>query len=335
MSEESPERSTSDETSPPGRRRNGLRLVSSRPTRRAPSHGDDSEAAQRPRAAATFDRGVQTRLDDVASQAGDLPALPLVAVRVINLTGKSDTSGKDLEAEILQDQALVTRVLRLANSAAYGVRGTIATVSHALFVLGFDAVRSLVLAACAETLYRRSGVGFSDTILWDHVRGAAFLSRLLAEHCAYAAKDQAFVAGLVHDVGKVVMDRNLAGPYEKVIALVDSGEADSFLEAERDVLGFDHTEVGGLVARKWGLPESIVEAVRHHHDPTQAEVDPQLCAIVSLANSMCIKLQLGLEQDPDLDLASLPTAEQLGVSADLLDQLVAQGEDYIEHEIGT
>ena len=145
----------------------------------------------------------------MAAKAGDLPALPVVAIRVINLTAHSQTSGEDLETEILRDQALVTRVLRLANSAAYGLRGTIATVSHAIFILGFDTVRSLVLAACAETLYRRGGNGFSDTVLWDHVRGAACLSRFLADHCGYAAGERAFIAGLVHDVGKVVMDRNL------------------------------------------------------------------------------------------------------------------------------
>jgi putative nucleotidyltransferase with HDIG domain len=255
-----------------------------------------------------------------------------VAIRVINLTAHSQTSGEDLETEILRDQALVTRVLRLANSAAYGLRGTIATVSHAIFILGFDTVRSLVLAACAETLYRRGGNGFSDTVLWDHVRGAACLSRFLADHCGYAAGERAFIAGLVHDVGKVVMDRNLREPYDKVVALVESGEADSFVEAERDVLGFDHTEVGCLVARKWSLPEAIAEAVRHHHDPEQAVVDPKLCAIVSLANSVCVKLQLGLEHQPDLDLASLSAASQLGVSEELLDLLMERGQEFIDTE---
>jgi HD-like signal output (HDOD) protein len=298
----------------------------------SPSRPAASTARRRLDGADQYDRD-STRPDEVAAKAGDLPALPVVAIRVINLTAQSQTSGEELEAEILRDQALVTRVLRLANSAAYGVRGTIATVSRAIFILGFDMVRSLVLAACAETLYRRGGSGFSDTVLWDHVRGAAFLSRLLADKCAYPGGEQAFIAGLVHDVGKVVMDRNLRDPYEKVIALVESGESDSFVEAERDVLGFDHTEVGCLVAQKWGLPEAIAEAVRHHHDPEHAVVDPQLCAIVSLANSACVKLQLGLEQQPDLDLASLTAAGQLGASAELLDLLMERGQEYIDTEI--
>ena len=101
-------------------------------------------------------------------------------------------------------------------------------------------------------------------------------------------------------------------------------EADSFVEAERAMFGFDHTEVGFLVAEKWGLPSGTAESVRCHHDPASAFVDPQLCAIVSLANALCVKLGLGPHQRPDLDLADLSATELLGFTPDQLDRFLAR-----------
>ena len=115
------------------------------------------------------------------------------------------------------------------------------------------------------------------------------------------------------------MDAKLRDRYEPVIENVYSAEADSFVEAERAMFGFDHAEVGFLVARTWGLPPAVAESVRYHHDPASAAADPQLCAIVSLANALCVKLGLGPRKRPDLDLAALPATEQLGLTTDRLD----------------
>ena len=221
--------------------------------------------------------GCQTRLEEVAAWPGDLPTLSPVATRVLELTKRNSTGTSALEQEILHDQALATRILRLANSAAYAGSGTVATVS-----------------------------------------------RLIATDCTYPDSEEAFITGLVHDVGKVVMDANLRDRYEKIIVSVYNLEADSFVEAERMMFGFDHAEVGFLVARAWGLPPAIAESVRYHHDPASAVVDPQLCAIVSLANGLSVKLELGPHQRPVLELAALPATEQLGLSTDGLDRLLAR-----------
>ena len=176
----------------------------------------------------------QTRLDEVATWAGNLAVLSRVATRVLQLTERSLTSVSALEQEILRDQAL-TRILRLANSAAYGVGGTVATVNRGIVLLGFDTVRSMVVTTCTQSVYRRQESGFKDQILWEHALGTAAISRLIATDCAYPAGEEAFIAGLLHDVGKVVMDANLRDRYETVIKNVYSAEADSFVEAERVV----------------------------------------------------------------------------------------------------
>ena len=265
----------------------------------------------------------ETRLEEVAAWASDLPALSTVATRVLQLTRRSLTNVSALEQEIVRDQGLVTRILRLANSAAYGVSGTIATVNRAVVVLGFDTVRSLAVTACAESVYRGGASAFTDQMLWEHSVGAAAVSRLVAAECAYPAPEEAFIAGLVHDVGKVVMSGRLPARYEEVISSVYNGKADSFMEAERAMFGFDHAEVGFLVVQGWGLPPDIAESVRFHHDLASAVDEPHLCAVVSLANALCVKLELGPHQRPDLDLTLLPASEQLGLTGDRLDALLA------------
>ena len=266
----------------------------------------------------------QTRLDEVAAWAGDLPTLSPVAARVLQLTQWRLTDTSVLEQEILRDQALATQVLRLANSCAYAMRGMVATVSRGIFLLGFATVRSMVIATCTESVYRHPHSGFKDQILWEHALGTAAISRLIAAECDYPAGEEAFIAGLLHDVGKVVMDAKLRERYKTIIANVSNAEADSFVEAERAMFGVDHAEVGFLVVRSWGLPPAIVESVRYHHDPASAIADPQLCAIVSLANALCVKLELGPHQRPDLDLAALPACEQLGLTTGGLNRLMAR-----------
>ena len=264
----------------------------------------------------------RTRLDEVVASTGDLPVLSGVATRVLQLTTRSLTSVSALEQEILRDQGLVTRTLRLANSAAYGVGGTVSTVSRGIVLVGFDTVLSMVITICTQSVYCRPQSSFKDQILWEHALGTAAISRLIATDCAFPAAEEAFIAGLLHDVGKVIMDAKLRDRYETVIENVYSAQADSFVEAERAMFGFDHSEVGFLVARTWGLPPEVVESVRYHHDPASAVAAPQLCAIVSLANALCVKLGLGPHQRPDLDLTVLAATEQLALTTDRLDGLM-------------
>lgn len=264
----------------------------------------------------------QIRLDEVY-WAGDFP-LAHVATRVLELTGESSTSASALGQEIFRDQTLVTPVLRLANSDSYGVRGTVASVSRGIFLLGFNTVRSMAITICTQALYRRPTSGFRDQLLWEHALGTAAINRLIATDCAYPAGEEAFIAGLVHDVGKVVMYAKLGDRYEKVIAQVYNAEAESFVEAERAMFGFDHTEVGFLVATRWGLPTATAELVRCHHDPASAVADRQLCAIVSMTNAICIKLGLGPHQRPDSDLAAQSANKLLGFTPDQLDELLAR-----------
>ncbi len=250
------------------------------------------------------------QMESIAAAVGDLPALPQVAARVMQAINEPTVGVRDLEELISRDQAMTAKVLRIANSAFYGVRGEISTLSRAIVVLGFNTLRSIVFSIVTEALHARRQSCFKDQILWDHSLAVALAARTIATECRFAGHEEAYVGGLLHDIGKVVLDANLPDRYLQVIERVYN-ESMSFIDAENEIFGFDHTDVGALVVDRWSLAPGLREAVRLHHQPMGAEIDPSLCAIVSLANSMCIKLGIGPERDPDLVLNELESALML------------------------
>jgi putative nucleotidyltransferase with HDIG domain len=253
----------------------------------------------------------------IAATVGDLPPLPHIASRVIELVSDTNSNASDLEKMISRDPAIAARVLKIANSALFGRRGMISSISRAVVTLGFKTVHSLVIAASTEALFRSSSVNFKDKLLWEHAVAAALAAGFIARECRYARAEEAFLGGLLHDIGKVVLDANLGERYQRVVERVYN-EGATFVEAERDMLGFEHAEVGSLVIKKWNLPPILEEAVRLHHRARGALLDPTLCAIVSLANSLCVKTGIGPERVPELDLGQLEATTRLKLTPERL-----------------
>jgi putative nucleotidyltransferase with HDIG domain len=267
----------------------------------------------------------------IAAEAGDLPLLPHVASRVIELVSDGNTSATDLDKLIARDQALTARVLKIANSALFGRRATISTISRAVVMLGFKTVQSLIIAASTEALFRPNSVNFKDKLLWEHAVAAALAAGILARECRYPGVEEAFLGGLLHDIGKVVLDTNLGGRYQRVVERVYN-EGVTFVDAERDMLGFDHAEIGAFVIKKWNLPPTLEEAVRLHHHSRGASLDPTLCAIVGLANSLCVKIGIGPERRPELDLGQLETSTRLKLTSERLELIGKNVADRLAQE---
>ena len=260
--------------------------------------------------------------------------LPAVALRAMRLAEDPDWDLQTLSATIRRDQGLASQFLSLANSAYFGARCTITTVERAINLVGIKRARSMLLAASLEGLHQNKTSNFRGKVLWEHALSTGCVSQLLAKKHKRCDSEEAFMAGLLHDVGRPVMDQLFTTRYAKVGDLVKSGDAESFLVAEQHVFGFDHADVGFISAKAWGFPPAFAEAVHLHHDPTIAQVDPILCATVSLANSMCVKAELGPDKQPELDLSELPSAEMLKLDVDpttlserLRETLSAQIED--------
>lgn len=237
-------------------------------------------------------------LDKLIARVEDLPALPEVVDEVIRLTESPDSTPQDLNRVISRDQSLTARVLRLANSAYYGFARRISTVTDAVILLGFNTVRNLVMAASVHRVLDREVPGYelARGELWQHSLTAAMTARLLARQARYRQHEQAFVAGLLHDIGKVVLSYYVAEAYQELLRRVNE-DGVPFMQAEAEIFGFDHAEVGSLVAKKWNLPEELVEAIANHHQPQEAKVNPRLTAITHLADAGALMLGLGVGAD--------------------------------------
>ncbi|RPI20312.1 MAG: HDOD domain-containing protein, partial [Acidobacteria bacterium] len=238
--------------------------------------------------------------------------------KVLKTVSDHGSRDHDLESLITRDQPLTAKILRIANSSLLGARQPVSTLRQAILVLGKRRLRSLVLAASIDGVVRSRAM--KNRQMWEHALAVAVASEFLAEACHYPDGQEAFVCGLLHDLGKVVMDRSLPNEYQQVLDRVYNEQV-WFAEAERTILGFDHTAVGGLVAQKWNLPAVLQEVVREHHNPAAATLDPHLCAIVSLADAVCVKQGIGPSKRADLDLSSLTAAAILGMKPESLEKI--------------
>ncbi|GIV08678.1 MAG: hypothetical protein KatS3mg019_0769 [Fimbriimonadales bacterium] len=228
----------------------------------------------------------------ILQQVKDLAALPQVTHQVIQLTNNPNASVKDLERLISIDQGLSTRVLNTVNSAYYGFSRKIASVKDAVVLLGFKTVRNLAMTVSVFDMF----VGKTDAQnlrrgkWWRHSIDAALCARLIASQVEGVSPDEAYTAGLLHDIGKPLLDRYGGAPYEQVETLTAQGASE--LYAERTVFGCDHAEVGRVVSLNWGFPEKLVEAIGEHHAESVGEWhDTGLVCVVILANHLAHTLR--------------------------------------------
>ncbi len=266
----------------------------------------------------------QVDLDSVVQSVNELPSLPQVALEVMRLTRDPNTSARELNDVICQDQALTANMLRLANSAYYGFPRLIGTVGEAVVLLGFQTVRSIILtAALGDTLSKEvKAYSLEKGELWRHSIGVATAGRMIAMKAGYKYQDLAYTAGLLHDVGKIVLADYLDIYCTEVMEKVSADKV-SFSDAECEILGIDHAQTGGEVAKKWNFPAEIVEAITYHHTPDLAVQDPKLTAITHIADIMCTVIGVGIGIDGLLYQASAHALEILGLDEIILEELIA------------
>lgn len=237
-------------------------------------------------------------LEEIVRGVNNLPALPGVALQVIRLTDDPYSTVKQLNEIICQDQSMTARVLRLSNSAYYGHPRRIATIIEAIGVLGFSTIRELVMAASMHKILGNEVKGYQIATgdIWRHSITCAMTSRAIARRVRYPATDRAFIAGLMHDIGKVILNIYMLDSYDEIIRRVRE-ERQPFSVVEQDVLGFSHANVGARVAEKWNLPADHVEAIACHHNPLDAKENPRLTAVVHIADVVCMTMGIGLGGD--------------------------------------
>jgi putative nucleotidyltransferase with HDIG domain len=248
--------------------------------------------------------------------AGDLPAIPTIAARVMQAVDDPNTSRDHLQALIEQDASLASRVLAVSNSVMYGYSGRVETLNQAIGLVGSRVVRNLVLGISLQSVFRRFDL--MEKLLWTHSTLAGPVTEAVARSLGTGIDtDGAFTAGLLHDIGKSALANSHHDEYEQVVARVYNDKI-SFVEAERDQFGFDHAELGAMIAVKWNLPPHLIHVIRNHHSPDAAG-DPgkevgYLTLMVSLATACLTQQGVGRREPArGLRIADHPAWKRLGL----------------------
>lgn len=236
-----------------------------------------------------------TRLDS-------LPSLPSVVTRLVRLIDDPMASAMDVAYALREDPPLTARVLRMANSVIYGGRFRILSVPQAVMRLGMLEIRNLVLSLGVIRGMLGAGRRLDYRAFWHHSLTVALASEALADAAPRGTDDDegVFAAALLHDIGRFVLDQFYPDQYDAAAALM-AQERLPLPVAERRALGVDHAELGGLLADNWGLPEPIVAAIAHHHNPEAAVPSMQrLALLIRVAEQTCVAHGLGDQLEGDL-----------------------------------
>ena len=237
------------------------------------------------------------RLKEFIRGASRLPVVPEVTIRLLNDVDSPDCSANDLAEIIEADPSLSVRLLKLANSSFYGQRGHISTVRHAVVVLGSKTIRSLALAVWTHTL-RNQARDAEELKLMEpiHAHGltTGVAAGMLAERISRSLADDAFMAGLLHDIGRVALFSQLGRSYQSDI--LDDAEREGFLahEREQEVLGFDHRDLGSALMASWGLPPFLADVAEKHHDTGIVPRDQFFVAAVALADILSTRMKINV-----------------------------------------
>jgi HD-like signal output (HDOD) protein len=256
---------------------------------------------------------------------GQLPTLPQVVEKIMSMIDRPETSAEGLGRLIEKDQVLSAKVLQLANSPFYGFPARIASVSHAVVVLGLNVVKGLTLGATVFDMMKAAGMDQ----LWRHSLGVAMVAHILAKKVGHKNPEELFVAGLLHDLGKVVMYVKLPETASRIGQAVQDRDI-YMMDAEREILGLTHADIAGWLAAAWHLPIVLKDPIMYHHQPTLAQGAPMQTAIVHVADVLVKAMGCGSSGD-DLVPALSPEAwSALNLDDETLSACVAQAAQEFE-----
>ncbi len=224
----------------------------------------------------------------------DVPTLPAIALRALEIANSDDGSAKELAVFISRDQALTTKLLALTNSTAYLVAGKVSTVDRAVIILGFSKVRSIVLSASASNVFAVASDCLDRGRLWRHSIGAATAARLLAKGVPGADPKTAYVAGLLHETGIVILDRYFHEALRAVVQIAHAKRA-TIDQALRELIGIDQYKVGRYLANRWKLPDTLTRSIGLHNSPPLSDVNSHTISIVHVASMIADACKINYE----------------------------------------
>ncbi len=269
----------------------------------------------------------------IANNTIEIATLPEVTMKIIEVVQDPRSTAHDLHEIVKNDPALSSRVLRVVNSAFYGLPGQIGSIDRAIMLLGLNAVKNIAIAASLSKMFR-SGATHDDLTgkdLWTHSVAVGAANKLITQAIGLALPDEAFLAGLIHDIGIVAELQCCSQEIPKIVEAMRAGGLD-ILTAEEKVLGANHQEIGALLAAKWKFPRSFQFVTGYHHNPTELAQENRLLACVTyVADHVCTQKGLGIvkiqQEYPPLDQSIL---EEIKLSESALDDVFENVEAELE-----
>lgn len=264
-------------------------------------------------------------IKDITNRVDSVKPLPDTAMKLMNVMGDPRSTLDEIVNTIKYDQAVTSQVLKLCNSSFFGLSRKVTSLNDAMLCLGTIKVLQLVMSVHTNNMLssEQKGYGLEPGVLWKHSVAVALASSLFAQQLHIPDGNLLFTAGLLHDIGKVILNEYVADDFAEIIRHVHEDHI-SFVEAEQQVLGFSHEEIGGMIAEKWQLPPAIVRCIRYHHMPSALDPPDVLVDAVYLANCVCLLLGIGLGDDGLCYRADPAVLERRGLCESDLEVIGAQ-----------
>lgn len=263
----------------------------------------------------------RTKFRKALRSVKNLPTLPGIVIKLSKMAEDPDTTTDQMGKVISKDHILAAKLLKLVNSAFYGFPQRISSISSAIILLGFNVIKSLIISASIFEFMEEQ-----DMELWEHSLGCAVVSSVLAKRLGVSEPEEISTAGLIHDIGKVAIKMELPGEFEKIHALVRK-QGVSTLEAEREILGLDHAEVGGWLTKSWNLPTKLIEPIVCHHDPRTSKNEQIASSIVHFSDIVIRGWGYGHADDIWVPPLNKRAWTIMGLVPEDLDQIIEEVEE--------
>ena len=273
----------------------------------------------------------QAEIQELVDNASELISLPEISLRVNEIANNPDSTAEDMAAVISQDPALVVRMLKIANSAFYGFSKEVETISRAVAVLGTNKIRDLVVSTSASQAFD----GIPNNLItmqdfWHHSLYCGILAQILSKKSKKANSESLFIAGLLHDIGQLLMFNQLPEKsHEAILLLMEGPEDMETYEAERHVFGFDHTQVGAALLKEWKLAPVLEECIEFHHEPQNAKNFPAEVALINIANAVAVMADFDSMNDDEIPRINPASWELTGLSKKDLPEAIKQAQSEI------